>query len=81
MNILVAEDDRDIAELIGRYVQKDRAGRRTSSASGDDALASARKHPVDLAILDVMLPGHERSRRVPCAPRRPDDGAICRSSW
>ena len=56
MTILVAEDDRDIAELIGRYVKK--AGWTPwITASGDEALAHARKHPVDLAILDVMLPG------------------------
>jgi two-component system, OmpR family, alkaline phosphatase synthesis response regulator PhoP len=56
MTILVAEDDRDIAELIGRYVKK--AGWTPwITASGDDALSHARKHPVDLAILDVMLPG------------------------
>ena len=56
MTILVAEDDRDIAELIGHYLQ--RAGWTPQIiASGDDALAYARQHPVDLAILDVMLPG------------------------
>ena len=37
MTILVAEDDRDIAELIGRYLQK--AGWTAHIvASGDDAL-------------------------------------------
>jgi DNA-binding response OmpR family regulator len=56
MTILVAEDDRDIAELIGRYLKK--AGWTPwITASGDEALAHARKHPVDVAILDVMLPG------------------------
>jgi DNA-binding response OmpR family regulator len=56
MTILVAEDDRDIAELIGRYIQK--AGWAAQiTGSGDEALAQARQHPPDLAILDVMLPG------------------------
>ena len=56
MQILVAEDDRDIASLIAHYIQK--AGWHAHlAASGDDALAHARKQPVDLAILDVMLPG------------------------
>ena len=56
MNILVAEDDRDIANLIAHYVQK--SGWLAHIApSGDAALAHARKQPVDVAILDVMLPG------------------------
>lgn len=56
MNILVAEDDRDIAELIAHYVE--RSGWTAHIvASGDEALARARQHPVDVVILDVMLPG------------------------
>ena len=56
VNILVAEDDRDIAELIAHYVERSGWTPHTV-ASGDDALASARKQPFDLVILDVMLPG------------------------
>ncbi len=56
MQILVAEDDRDIASLIAHYIQK--AGWQAHVAtSGDDALAHARRQTVDVAILDVMLPG------------------------
>ena len=56
MRILIAEDDRDIAELIAHYLQK--SGWDTHVApSGDQALAYARAHEVDLVILDVMLPG------------------------
>ena len=56
MQILVAEDDRDIANLIAHYLQK--AGWQAHLASsGDDALAYARTQTVDVAILDVMLPG------------------------
>jgi len=56
MHILVAEDDRDIADLVALYIQK--AGWTAHvAASGDDALAYARQSPVDVAILDVMLPG------------------------
>jgi two-component system alkaline phosphatase synthesis response regulator PhoP len=56
VNILVAEDDRDIAELIAHYVERSGWTPHTV-ASGDDALASARKQSFDLVILDVMLPG------------------------
>jgi DNA-binding response OmpR family regulator len=56
MQILVAEDDRDIAQLIAHYVQK--AGWHAHiAASGDEALARARGGSVDLLILDLMLPG------------------------
>jgi two-component system, OmpR family, alkaline phosphatase synthesis response regulator PhoP len=56
MLILIAEDDRDIADLIAHYLQK--AGWRAEvAASGTDALALARSQSFDAAILDVMLPG------------------------
>jgi DNA-binding response OmpR family regulator len=56
VDILVAEDDRDIADLIAHYFS--RAGWRAHvTTSGDEALASARRNPADLVILDLMLPG------------------------
>lgn len=56
MHILVAEDDRDIAELISHYLKK--AGWSVHvAAAGDQALAYIRNHPVDVVILDLMLPG------------------------
>jgi two-component system, OmpR family, alkaline phosphatase synthesis response regulator PhoP len=56
MHILVAEDDRDIAELIRHYLQKN-GWEPHLVAAGDEALAYARTQPVDVVILDVMLPG------------------------
>jgi two-component system alkaline phosphatase synthesis response regulator PhoP len=56
MHILVAEDDHDIAELVSHYLKK--AGWTSHvAAAGDQALAYIRNHPVDVVILDVMLPG------------------------
>ncbi len=56
MHILVAEDDPDIAALIAHSFQK--AGWTTQLAgSGNDALAYVRSEPVDVVVLDVMLPG------------------------
>ena len=56
MHILIAEDDRDIAELISHYLTK--AGWSAHVAvAGDQALAYVRNHPVDVVILDLMLPG------------------------
>ena len=56
MHVLVAEDDRDIGELITRYVEKN-GWTAYLTPSGTEALAYARQQPVDLAILDLMLPG------------------------
>jgi DNA-binding response OmpR family regulator len=56
MHILVAEDDRDIAELISHYLKKSGWSPHVAGA-GDEALAYARAHPVDAIVLDLMLPG------------------------
>ncbi len=56
VHVLVAEDDRDIGELITRYIQKN-VWTVHLTPSGIDALAYARQQTVDLAILDLMLPG------------------------
>jgi DNA-binding response OmpR family regulator len=56
VKILVAEDDRDIADLIALYIRK-QGWESHVTASGDDALAYARQNAVDLVVLDVMMPG------------------------
>jgi DNA-binding response OmpR family regulator len=54
--LLVVEDDRDIAELVQRYLV--RAGHVvTVVESGDAALDSVRVRNPDLILLDLMLPG------------------------
>jgi len=56
MHILVAEDDRDIADLVALYVKK--AGWEAHLVStGSDALSYARANAVDALVLDVMMPG------------------------
>ena len=53
--VLIVEDDRDIAELVARYL--DKAGFATEVlASGRDALAAIAARPPDLLVLDLMLP-------------------------
>jgi two-component system phosphate regulon response regulator PhoB len=55
-NILVVDDEEDILELV-RY-NLDREGYTVScAASGEEALAAAAAQPVDLIVLDLMLPG------------------------
>ncbi len=56
MKILVAEDDRDIADLIAHYLRK-QGWEPHIVAAGDEAVAYARRHPIDLVVLDWMLPG------------------------
>jgi DNA-binding response OmpR family regulator len=54
--VLVAEDERPIADLLGMYLRRDGFGVQVT-ATGPDALAAARRlHPVAV-ILDVGLPG------------------------
>jgi two-component system alkaline phosphatase synthesis response regulator PhoP len=56
VKILVAEDDRDIADLIAHYLRK-QGWEPHIVAAGDEAVAYARRHPIDLVVLDWMLPG------------------------
>ena len=56
LRVLVVEDDEDIAALIARYLRK--AGYHAEVLhSGADVLSGVRRHPPDLLILDLMLPG------------------------
>jgi len=56
VNILVVDDDRDIADIIGYSLRKE--GHRPMLAySGEEALALAERSRPDLVVLDVMLPG------------------------
>jgi two-component system, OmpR family, alkaline phosphatase synthesis response regulator PhoP len=53
--IQIIEDDRDIAELVRRYLEK--AGFTVEvNASGRDGLAALNARPPDLLVLDLMLP-------------------------
>jgi len=53
--ILIVEDDPDIAELVGRYL--DKAGFVTErAASGREALQTIAVRPPGLMVLDLMLP-------------------------
>jgi DNA-binding response OmpR family regulator len=55
-HILIVEDDRDIAELLQRYLT--RAGHVTDAlGDGAEALAFIRSRVPDLVVLDLMLPG------------------------
>jgi DNA-binding response OmpR family regulator len=54
--VLVVEDDPTVAEVVGRYLERE--GYEVKIVSdGQDAVASALAAPPDLMVLDIMLPG------------------------
>ena len=68
--VLVADDDEDILQLVSFRLE--RAGYKVvTAADGQQALAAAREHQPDLAVLDVMMPGlngYEVTRRLRADP-------------
>lgn len=54
--ILLVEDEEDIAELIRFHLERDGYA-ITWCESGEDGLKTAGQEPFDLALLDLMLPG------------------------
>jgi DNA-binding response OmpR family regulator len=72
--ILVVEDDRDIAQLVGRYLEK--AGFSVDvQTTGTEAMAAIAHRPPDLLVLDLMLPhmdGLEICRAVRANERTSD---------
>ncbi len=55
-HILLIDDDRDLAELLGEYL--DAEGFRLSAAhSGEDGIQELARGNYDLVLLDVMMPG------------------------
>lgn len=54
-NILVVDDEKEIADLVGVYLQNEGFSVRTFETSGE-ALACLAAEKTDLAVLDVMLP-------------------------
>jgi class 3 adenylate cyclase len=55
-NVVVADDDRDIRELLQTYLEA--SGCRVFTAgSGDAAEEILNREPIDLALLDISMPG------------------------
>ena len=54
--ILVVEDERSIRTIV-EYALRDAGFRVVTAARGDDALGVVAAEPVDLVVLDIMLPG------------------------
>ena len=60
-HIVLAEDDAKQAELVRRYLERERHT-VVVVADGAAALDLVRRHPPDLLVLDVMLPGMDGLR-------------------
>lgn len=64
--ILIAEDDKDIIELMRLYLEND--GMEIFSATnGVDALYIMKKEQIDIAVLDIMMPkmdGYELTKKI-----------------
>ncbi|TCP53916.1 DNA-binding response OmpR family regulator [Tumebacillus sp. BK434] len=66
ITILIADDETEIADLIELHLQKE-GYHCIKAADGQEAEAVIRTHPIDLAILDIMMPkldGYEVTRRI-----------------
>jgi DNA-binding response OmpR family regulator len=68
--ILVAEDERDIRELIG-FTLRHHGHEILSASNGEDALAIALRELPDLVLLDIRMPrltGYDVCRRLRAEP-------------
>lgn len=63
-NILIIEDDTDINNMMHEALEKSGYG-CIQAFSGTEGLLYAQKHPLDLVILDLMLPGMDGETLLP----------------
>ena len=70
MRVLLVDDDEDVQQILGRYLQQD--GHDVVPArNGAQALGAIAEGSVDVAVLDLTLPdldGFEVLRRVRSGP-------------
>lgn len=57
-SILIADDDKNICELVRLYLEKD-GYKVTSVYDGDSALANAFRNEYSMIVLDIMMPGKD----------------------
>ncbi|MED5020826.1 response regulator transcription factor [Paenibacillus chibensis] len=66
ITILIADDDPEIADLIALHLEKEKY-HCIKVHNGQDAIQAVHTEPVDLAILDIMMPkfdGYEVTRQI-----------------
>jgi two-component system OmpR family response regulator len=57
-HILIVDDDREIRELLANYLNRN-GFTASSAANGRQMWAALEEGPVDLIVLDVMMPGED----------------------
>ena len=57
-SVLIVDDEPAVRDLMARWVTS-LGLRPQTAASADEALASMRRRHYDLAVIDVMMPGHD----------------------
>ncbi|TBL77313.1 response regulator transcription factor [Paenibacillus thalictri] len=66
ITILIADDEAEIADLIALHLDKE-GYRSIKVSNGREALHAIQSQPIDLAILDIMMPeldGYEATRQI-----------------
>ena len=79
--VLVVDDEKNIRRTLQMVLSGEGYGcSRPSAPSRRSSIIANPEQPVDLAIFDLKLPGHERPRSARADPRPTKPRASCRSS-
>ena len=62
-HVLLVEDDAAIAAFVTTALEREGCA-VTQTRTGEDALRHVRRHPPDLILLDLMLPGDDDGLQV-----------------
>ncbi len=62
--VLIADDDAVVRDVVRRYLERDGLEVRVAG-DGNEALRVLGTERIDVAVLDVMMPGPERAVAVP----------------
>ena len=57
-SVLIVDDEPAVRDIMARWVTALGLEPRTA-ANADEALATLRTHHYDLAVIDIMMPGHD----------------------
>ncbi|WP_028562336.1 response regulator transcription factor [Paenibacillus pinihumi] len=66
ITVLIADDDAEIADLVELHLNRE-SYRCIKATDGQAAMDAIEKYPIDLAILDIMMPkldGYEVTRQI-----------------